>query len=63
VSRRDNACSFDEFLEGRVPESRHKVYHLMAIHEQLRPIYKVELQRVGWAKATEVAKIGLSEVR
>jgi hypothetical protein len=29
----------------------------MAIHEQLPRIHKVELQQVGWAKATELAKV------
>jgi hypothetical protein len=29
----------------------------MAIHEQLPKIHKVELQQVGWAKATELAKV------
>src|ERR1700722_6105551 len=29
----------------------------MAIHEALPPIHKVELQRVGWAKAIELAKV------
>src|SRR5208337_5292637 len=32
-------------------------YYLMAIHEQLPRIHKVELQQVGWAKATELAKV------
>jgi len=30
--------------------------YLMAIHEQLPRIHKVELQQVGWPKATEPAK-------
>jgi hypothetical protein len=29
----------------------------MAIHEQLPRIHKVDLQQVGWAKATELAKV------
>ena len=29
----------------------------MAIHEQLPQIPKVDLQQVGWAKATELAKV------
>jgi hypothetical protein len=53
----DNVRSFDEFLERRFPESRHEAYHLMAIHEQLSRIHKVELQQVGWIKATELAKV------
>jgi hypothetical protein len=32
-------------------------YYLMAIHEQLPRIHKVELQQVGWTKATELAKV------
>ena len=47
----------DEFLERKFPESRRKAYYLMAIHEQLPRIHKVELQQVGWAKATELAKV------
>jgi hypothetical protein len=53
----DNARSFDEFLERKFPESRRQAYYLMAIHEQLPRIHKVELQQVGWAKATELAKV------
>jgi hypothetical protein len=49
--------SFDEFLERKFPESRRKAYYLMAIHEQLPRIHEVELQQVGWAKATELAKV------
>jgi hypothetical protein len=49
--------SFDEFLERKFPESRRKAYYLMAIHEQLPRIHKVELQQVGWSKATELAKV------
>jgi hypothetical protein len=55
--RVDSVRSFDEFLERRFPESRHEAYHLMAIHEQLPRIHKVELQHVGWTKATELAKV------
>src|SRR5215469_12372353 len=55
--RVDNARSFDEFLERKFPESRRNAYYLMAIHEQLPRIRKVELQQVGWAKATELAKV------
>src|SRR6202140_2053410 len=55
--RVDNVRSFDEFLERKFPESRRKAYYLMAIHEQLPRIPKVELQQVGWAKATELAKV------
>jgi hypothetical protein len=45
--RVDNVRSFDEFLERKFPESRRKAYYLMAIHEQLSRIHKVELQRLG----------------
>jgi hypothetical protein len=31
-----------------VPESRRKARYLMAIHEQLPRVRKVELQQVGW---------------
>jgi hypothetical protein len=55
--RLDNVPSFDEFLERKFPESRRKAYYLMAIHERLPRIHKVDLQQVGWAKATELAKI------
>jgi hypothetical protein len=53
----DNVRSIDEFLERKFPESRRKAYYLMAIHEQLPRIHKVDLLQVGWAKATEVAKV------
>ena len=53
----DNVRSFDEFLERKFPESRRKAYYLMAIHEQLPRIHKVEHQQVGWTKATELAKV------
>jgi len=55
--RLDNVRSFDEFLERKFPESRRKAYYLMAIHEQLPRIHKVELHQVGWSKATELAKV------
>jgi len=55
--RVDSVRSFDEFLERKFPESRRKAYYLMAIHEQLPLIHKVELQLVGWSKATELAKV------
>jgi hypothetical protein len=55
--RVDNVRSFDEFLERKVTESRRKAYYLMAIHEQLPRIHKVELQQIGWSKATELAKV------
>ena len=59
--RVDNVRTFDEFLEKKFPESRRKAYYLMAIHEQLPRIPKVDLQQVGWAKATELAKLARRE--
>jgi hypothetical protein len=59
--RVDNVRTFDEFLERKFPESRRKAYYLMAIHEQLPRIHKWELQQVGWAKATELAKVARRE--
>ncbi len=35
----------------------------MAIHEQLSRIHKVELQEVGWSKATELAKVARRDVQ
>lgn len=52
----DNVHSFDEFLERKLPQSGRKAYYLRAIHEQLPRMHKVELQQVGWPKATELAK-------
>jgi hypothetical protein len=46
--RVDNIRSFDEFLERKFPKSRRKVCYLMAIHEQLPRVRKIELQQVGW---------------
>ena len=44
-------------MERKFPESRRKAYYLEAIHEHLPRIHKVELQQVGWTKATELAKV------
>ena len=44
-------------MERKFLESRCKAHYLMAIHEQLPRIHKVELQQVGWSKATELAKV------
>ena len=44
----ENLKSFDEFLEKRFPESRRKVYYLMAIQENLTKVPKqqpVKLQQ------------------
>jgi hypothetical protein len=59
--RVDNLKSFDEFLEKKFPDSRRKAYYLMAIHEQLpRQIHR-DLKEVGWAKATDLAKVAHRE--
>lgn len=55
--RVQNLKSFDEFLEGRFPESRRKAYYLMSIHEHLPPQARKELKNVGWAKGVELAKL------
>src|ERR1700688_3724075 len=55
--RVDSVRSFDEFLERKFPESRRKAYYLMAIHEQLTPIRKRDLEQIGWTKARELAKV------
>jgi len=55
--RVDNVKSFDEFLEGRFPESRRKAYYLMSIHEHLPLQARKELKEVGWTKGLELAKI------
>jgi len=59
--RIDNLRSFDEFLERKFPQSRRKAYYLMAIHERLPKIHKVDLEQVGWAKATELARVARRE--
>jgi hypothetical protein len=59
--RVENLKSFDEFLERKFPESRRKAYYLMAVHEQLpRQIHR-DLREVGWAKATDLAKVARRE--
>ena len=59
--RPDKLTSFDEFLEKKFPESRRKVYYLMAIHQRLTRGPKRELKEVGWTKATELAKVARRE--
>lgn len=60
--RADNLKTFDEFLEKRFPHSRRKAYYLMAIHEHLQQrIPKSKLQKLGWTKAKELAKIARRE--
>jgi len=49
--------SFEEFLQRRFPESRRKAYYLMSIHENLPPHARKELEKVGWAKGIEFAKL------
>jgi hypothetical protein len=49
--------SFDEFLQKRFPDSRRKAYYLMAIHEQLPSAIHRDLAKVGWAKATDLARV------
>src|SRR5215470_8744438 len=49
--------SFDAFLEKRFPESRRKAYYLMAIHENLTRVPKLQLRKVGWSKAVELVKV------
>jgi hypothetical protein len=55
--RLENLKSFDEFLGRRFPESRHKAYYLMSIHEHLPPQARRELKEVGWSKGLELAKL------
>lgn len=55
--RLENLKSFEEFLERRFPASRRKAYYLMSIHEHLPPQARKELQKVGWAKGIELAKL------
>jgi hypothetical protein len=58
--RLEGLTSFDEFLQ-RFPESRHKAYYLMSIHEQLPRQLRHELKQVGWSKAAELAKVARRE--
>jgi hypothetical protein len=55
--RLENVKSFDGFLGMRFPQSRRKAYYLMSIHENLPPKARKELQKVGWAKGLELAKV------
>lgn len=59
--RVDKMKSFDEFLEKRFPDSRRKAYYLMAVHEHLTRIPKQQLRKIGWTKATELAKVARKE--
>jgi hypothetical protein len=56
--RVDNVHSFDEFLERKFSESRRKAYYLMAIHEQLPRIHKVELQQVSKRGTEQTVLLG-----
>ena len=49
--------SFEEFLQRRFPDSRRKAYYLMSIHENLPPQARKELEKLGWAKGIELAKL------
>src|SRR5215471_18940011 len=49
--------SFEVFLQRRFPESRRKAYYLMSIHENLPPQARKELEKLGWAKGIELAKL------
>ena len=49
--------SFEEFLVRRFPESRRKAYYLMSIHENLPPQARKALEKLGWAKGIELAKL------
>ena len=53
----EKLSSFDDFLSKRFPESRRKAYYLMAIHEKLTRIPKLQLREVGWSKAIELVKV------
>ena len=55
--RLENVKSFDEFLLRRFPESRRKAYYLMSIHEHLPLQARKDLEKVGWAKGIELAKL------
>jgi len=49
--------SFEEFLTRKFPESRRKAYYLMSIHENLPAQAKKDLEKLGWAKGIELAKL------
>ena len=55
--RVEGVKSFEEFLQRRFPESRRKAYYLMSIHENLPPQARKELEKLGWAKGLELAKL------
>lgn len=61
--RMENVKSFDAFLETRFLQSRRKAYYLMSIHENLPPKARKELQKVGWAKGIELAKVARRDGR
>ena len=58
--RLENLKSFDEYLE-KFPDSRRKAYYLMAIHEHLTRVPKMQLREVGWTKARELVKVARRE--
>src|SRR5215467_2808512 len=55
--RLEHLRSFDDFLEKRFPDSRRKAYYLMAIHENLTRVPRLQLREVGWSKAIELVKV------
>ena len=55
--RLEKLKSFEEFLQRKFPESRRKAYYLMSIHENLPPQARKELEKLGWAKGIELAKL------
>src|SRR5260221_7136545 len=59
--RLEKLKSFEEFLEKRFPDSRRKAYYLMAIHEHLPRVPKLELKSMGWTKARELVKVARRE--
>ena len=59
--RLDNFRSFNEFLEGKFPHSRRVAYYFMAICEGLPRQIHGDVQKVGWTKAVELAKVARKE--
>ena len=59
--RVDNLRSFNEFLERKFPHSRRVAYYFMAICEGLPRQIHGDVQKVGWTKAVELAKVARKE--
>jgi hypothetical protein len=55
--------SFEHFLEAKFPDCRRKAYYLMSIHDHLKQIPAPEIEKLGWSKALELAKVARSEGR